>query len=263
MEANEKIIEAAKLVDGVVDELRGFDSVPPPKGVWLKIAERLKEAFGQYQEAAQEAINETTNILIDAKKQLDDLDHMSVFGMLAATEWKETMFGDLQTHDFGDNVFMLRCKHGEPNEHYLLIKAADVDEAISRAVFDLHKPSEQVGRVGKIRNVLSRVHDWLGALIRDGRPDDSCSQCIGASDLADDVYDALHSKVLNCDRFNDETEAMVAFLNEVWLISVTDLKDDPFDEWTPEMKARYAKWLMELKDAKEGGDKCEPTEQKA
>ena len=257
---NDVTMEAVKLVEGIVGELRGFDETPPPKMVRLDIADRLEKACGQYRDA-------TMSFMDDIKAKLEGmdspLDHQKAFKMLGTMEWKETMFLDLQTHDFGGGIFMLRCKHGEPNEHYCIIKANDVDEAISRAVFDLHKPSEQVGRVGKIRNILSRVHEWLGVLIRDGRPDDRCSQCIGASDLADDVYDALHSKVLNCDRFNDETEAMVAFLNEVWLISVTNLKHDPFDEWTPEMKARYAKWLMEPKDAKEGGDKCEPADQKA
>ena len=74
------------------------------------------------------------------------------------------------------------------------------------------------------------------------------------------------SGVLNCDRFNDALDAQIAFLNEVWLISVdrgSMLERDKFENWTPDMKTRYAGWLMELKDAKEGGDKCEPTEQKA
>ena len=161
---------------------------------------------------------------------------------------------------------MLRCKHNEPNEHYLIIKAADVDEAIGRAVFDLHKPFEQMGNVGRMRGILNKVHDWLGVLIRDGRPDDRFKECIGASDLADDVYDAIHSPVRNCDRFSDKTDAQVAFLNEVWLIGVDSgsmLDLDKFDNWTPEMNARYAEWLMELKDANEGGGKCEQTEKNA
>ena len=62
---------------------------------------------------------------------------------------------------------------------------------------------------------------------------------------------ALAAPPRTCDKFGGETEAMIAFLNEVWLISVKSLKDDPFDGWAPEMKARYAKWLME----KEGGVK--------
>jgi hypothetical protein len=40
--------------------------------------------------------------------------------------------------------------------------------------------------------VLNRVHDFLGGLCRDGRCDDHCHECIGASDLADDVWDVIH-----------------------------------------------------------------------
>lgn len=250
---NDVTMDAVKLVEGIVEELRGFDETPPHKNVWLDIADRLEKAFGQYR-------NATMSFMDDIKAKMEDmdspLDHKTAFKMLGTMEWKETMFKDLKTHDFGGGIFMLMCKHNEPNEHYLIIKAADVDEAISRAVFDLHlrEPFEQMGNVGRMRGILKKVHDWLGVLIRDSRPDDRCKECLGASDLADEVYDAIHSPVRNCDRFSDETEAQVAFLNEVWLISVTDLKHDPFDEWTPEMKARYAKWLFELKDAKDGGD---------
>lgn len=45
---------------------------------------------------------------------------------------------------------------------------------------------------GHALEVLNRVHDFLGALCRDGRCDDHCSECIGASDLADDVWDVIH-----------------------------------------------------------------------
>ena len=44
----------------------------------------------------------------------------------------------------------------------------------------------------KAIEVLSRVHDWLGVVIRDGKCGDFCSVCLGASDLADDVWDVLH-----------------------------------------------------------------------
>lgn len=47
--------------------------------------------------------------------------------------------------------------------------------------------------------LLNRVHVFLSNLCRDGRCDDHCSACIGASDLADDVYDLLHSPPRNCD----------------------------------------------------------------
>jgi hypothetical protein len=58
---------------------------------------------------------------------------------------------------------------------------------------------------------------------------------------------ALSAPPRNCDRFADETDAQIAFLNEVWLISVTKetaLERDKFDNWTDEMRSRYAKWLL-------------------
>ena len=248
---SDEMVKSAKIVEGIIGELRGYDEVPPPKFVWRRIANDLHTAFEQYRKGALEMaemkMEETFKICTGS----------NFYECLDKVEWKETIYQDLQTYDSGNGIFVLRCKHGEPNEHYLFIKAADVDEAINRAVFDLHKPFKQMGNIGRMRGILNKVHDWLGVLIRDSCPDDRCKECLGASDRADDVYDATRSPVRNCDRFSDETEAQVAFLNEVWLISVTNLKDDPFDEWTPEMKARYAKWLLELKDAKDGGDKAE------
>lgn len=50
-----------------------------------------------------------------------------------------------------------------------------------------------------VRELLNRVHTFLSNLCRDARCDDHCSECIGASDLADDVYDLLRSPRRNCD----------------------------------------------------------------
>ena len=52
----------------------------------------------------------------------------------------------------------------------------------------------------------------------------------------------------NCDLFADELDAQIEFLNSVWLISVTKdtmLERDKFENWTEEMKSRYATWLYE------------------
>lgn len=51
----------------------------------------------------------------------------------------------------------------------------------------------------KTQEVLNRVHEFLSNLCRDARCDDHCSECLGASDLADDVYDLLHTPPRNCD----------------------------------------------------------------
>lgn len=57
--------------------------------------------------------------------------------------WRDTMFADLQWYYAEEGVYVLRCKHGEPNEHLCVIRAKSANEAISRAVFDLHKAGEK------------------------------------------------------------------------------------------------------------------------
>lgn len=59
----------------------------------------------------------------------------------------------------------------------------------------------QLGDIARVNHekavdVLNKVHDWLGKVIRDGKCDDHCHECIGASDLADDVWDVLHPEGL-------------------------------------------------------------------
>lgn len=61
----------------------------------------------------------------------------------------------------------------------------------------------------------------------------------------DSIEKTLEAKLRNANRFSTEEEAQVAFLNEEQLISCDSTKDDPFDEWTDEMKRRYSKWLFE------------------
>lgn len=56
-----------------------------------------------------------------------------------SVKWNETMFEDLQWYYAEERVYAMRCKHGTDNEHYLLVEAGSPGEAISKAVFDLHK----------------------------------------------------------------------------------------------------------------------------
>jgi hypothetical protein len=72
---------------------------------------------------------------------LDKLFH-EVLTRLDSVLWRETMFADLQWYYAEEGVYILRCKHGEQNEHLCIIRAKSADEAISRAVFDLHKANE-------------------------------------------------------------------------------------------------------------------------
>lgn len=59
----------------------------------------------------------------------------------------------------------------------------------------------------KTREVLNRVHEFLSNLCRDARCDDHCSECLGASDLADDVYDLLHTPPRNSEVGTPEEQA--------------------------------------------------------
>ena len=76
---------------------------------------------------------------------------------------------------------------------------------------------------------------------------------VNVPEMRSQVDAALAAPPRNCDRFADETDAQIAFLNEVCFIGVTTLKDDPFDGWTNLMKERYAKWLLAPATKKEGG----------
>lgn len=67
----------------------------------------------------------------------------SAFDGFETVRWNETMFEDLQWYYAEGRVYVLRCKHGTENEHYLLIKAGSPGEAISKAVFDLRNGGEE------------------------------------------------------------------------------------------------------------------------
>lgn len=145
---SDMMMEAVKLVDGIVGELRGFDETPPPKNVWLDIADRLEKAFHEFVGTAASG----SGCL--------DKDFHDVFKRLKNVRWRETMFMDLQTYYAEEGVYVMRCKHGEPNEHYCIIKANDVDEAISRAMFDLHRPLAMLCRNGELSPLPRDFDDY-------------------------------------------------------------------------------------------------------
>lgn len=71
------------------------------------------------------------------------------------------------------------------------------------------------------------------------------------------IQEALSAPARNCDRFADELDAQLAFLNEVWLISVdreTMLERDKYENWTDEMRKRYGKWLLAPAAERKGED---------
>lgn len=78
--------------------------------------------------------------------------------------------------------------------------------------------------------------------------------CLDGCETQKMAMRALARPIRNCDRFGDELDAQLAFLNEEWLISVsreTMLERDKFENWTNEMRSRYARWLMAPANHKE------------
>lgn len=85
------------------------------------------------------------------------------------------------------------------------------------------------GNIAKMREVLEKVHGYLGKLIRDGLVEDAPE----ASDLADDVWDALHAfPVRNCDLYATWEDAVMAWNHRLM---------------------NFGKWLFAKADEAEGG----------
>lgn len=76
--------------------------------------------------------------------------------------------------------------------------------------------------------VLNRVHDWLGVVIRDGKCGDFCSVCLGASDLADDVWEVLHPEASNQKALPDDQAGRDAVPDAPTADAIPDAaSDDP------------------------------------
>lgn len=93
-------------------------------------------------EATCEKSSQVGNAAVAHSRGGFDYDFHDVLKRLASVCWHETMFADMQTYYAEEGVYVMRCKHGTPNAHYCIIRAKSLDEAISRAVFDLHKANE-------------------------------------------------------------------------------------------------------------------------
>lgn len=81
-----------------------------------------------------------------------------------------------------------------------------------------------------------------------------------AHNISECARAALAAPARNCDRFGDELDAQLAFLNEEWLIGVdrkTMLARDQFENWTCHMRSCYARWLMAPAAKKQKGEQNE------
>ena len=70
------------------------------------------------------------------------------------------------------------------------VRMEDLSDRYDREIYG--RLFRNAGELDAKDEVLKKCHDWLGTLIRDGKPCDRCSECMGASELADKVYDAIH-----------------------------------------------------------------------
>ena len=86
-------------------------------------------------------------------------DFHNVLKRLETVAWRETAFADLLVYYAESRVYVMRCKQNSPNEHLLIIKAGSEHEAISRAVFDLHKADEQIPAVDKREHMAGRTRE--------------------------------------------------------------------------------------------------------
>lgn len=110
--------------------------------------------------------------------------------------------------------------------------------------------SSAVGDCAKLREALATIRKRLVAAYKS---EADFMRYSPNKPLVDLIDAALAAPPRNCDRFATETDAQIAFLNEVWLIGVSNLDRDPFDGWTNEMKSSYSKWLLAPATEKEEG----------
>ena len=133
---------------------------------------------------------------------------------------------------------------------------------VHEGVLDTNEPDfrdermdEPICNAAAMREALKTIHDKVNSL------NEECG--VDPVEIRDIARTALSAPARNCDRFADETDAQIAFLNEVWLISVTKetaLERDRFENWTDEMKSTYAKWLLAPEAERKGDENvsCTP-----
>lgn len=110
------------------------------------------------------------------------------------------------------------------------------------------------GNMAAMRKALERITEWFD----EGGWSEEAEEEMDA--MLESACAALSAPARNCDRFVDELDAQLAFLNEEWLIDVnrkTMLVKDQFENWTCHMRSRYARWLMAPAAKKQKGEQNE------
>jgi len=112
-----------------------------PNQFQAELIKDLREEADEIEEAHQREM-EAHGIQMGqlARKEamnIDKMIHGAMCGLARGVLWRETAFADVQWYYAESRLYVIRIKHGQPNEHLRLIKASCPDEAISRAVFDM------------------------------------------------------------------------------------------------------------------------------
>ena len=117
-------------------------------------------------------------------------------------------------------------------------RGAEAREKFIYAV--LGKPSNAAA----MRNALEKCRALAETIWQSKGGEDVSAEIAELKDLISTALAAPHR---NCDRFADELDAQLAFLNEVWLISIdreTMTEQDTYEKWTDEMRTRYGRWIL-------------------
>lgn len=143
-----------------------------------------KHGWIKDREVADWLIDNIANRIVLVQNQISDSAGEPDSGCAGTVEKKDFVLFDKYRIEHTDGTplkgkryFVLRLDSEKPEEKARVSAAmsAYLGKEPDRAIQMLHK-----------------VHDWLGKVIRDGKCDDHCAECIGASDLADDVWSVLH-----------------------------------------------------------------------
>jgi len=129
-------------------------------------------------------------------------------------------------------------------------RVAEMKAAIVEELDHFREAAKMVGNFSAMRKALviaKSNFDAIGANACEGDLNLDAVEVICAR-ISAIIEAALSAPRRNCDRFVDELDAQLAFLNEKWLISVdreSMLERDKLENWTDEMRLRFARWLLD------------------
>ena len=118
--------------------------------------------------------------------------------------WRKTAFADLQWYYAEGGVYIIRCKHGKPDASLCAIRARSADEAVARAVFDLHMAgygkSAQVGYMAAMREALVKIYHEIRSYCNDYGAGESHKSLVDRTVDDPPDYTCYRDSILEIDR---------------------------------------------------------------